>query len=736
VNWRSGVRVGVAVVGLGVAAAVFVYSRRQPPPPAPPPDLPTLDPTQKLAGGPGQIDWSKKGSESVQVTFGGSRGYEDGRMGFDSAVVRGLGEHAFTLKASVLETLTPVGKGDQPVRFDLAGRFTFEASDGLVVESDRGSYDDSTGILTMPGAVTFRRARLSGTSLGAVFDRAQDTVKFLDQVTANVAPDPNGKGAAQATSKRMLLARGQHTLRLEENARIAGDSQVITGQQAAVVFSEDESKLKHLEVRGSARVDPVPGASENQPAMSADNLTMSFHPDGITMQHSTLTGRAVMTTTEAGRTRFIRASWIDFSVGPDGRTLTELRARDKVVVELPATDTTAGRTITSDTLEARGNEKKGLTSARFEGKPSFEEMPQAAPARGQGPAPAPKKRTGTARILSLVLGGQIDAIERAEFQHDAVFHDGRFKAEGDLAIYDEANDKLLLRPAPGSRRLARIVSTDIEVDAVEIDLPLEGEDIEARNDVRTRVVGDAKPGAPKTGSLFESGTSVFGTATTLKYGRESGRAVYTGTPKAPARLRQVDTEVIATQIEFKESTSYLVAIGAVDSAIPMSDSSKGAKPVQQIYRGRADRLTYDDTKRVAIYESTGSNPVVVITADGEIESRKSTTFELAKDSRTLVRMRSVGNVFGKLSGGHEVAGDVLTYRADNETYELTGKPAAVKSPEDSSSTSKSPPDACKKTTSDRLVLNRKTNEVVFPDVSQVPRGSDPMKCSDSLRPRK
>jgi hypothetical protein len=60
----------------------------------------------------------------------------------------------------------------------------------------------------------------------------------------------------------------------------------------------------------------------------------------------------------------------------------------------------------------------------------------------------------------------------------------------------------------------------------------------------------------------------------------------------------------------------------------------------------------------------------------------------------------------------------------------------VKSPEDSSSTSKSPPDACKKTTSDRLVLNRKTNEVVFPDVSQVPRGSDPMKCSDSLRPRK
>ena len=65
-----------------------------------------------------------------------------------------------------------------------------------------------------------------------------------------------------------------------------------------------------------------------------------------------------------------------------------LLARDKVVVDIPPGQGTAGRVITSDTLDAKGDEKRGLTSARFEGRPKFEERPA-------GKSGQPKTATAT-----------------------------------------------------------------------------------------------------------------------------------------------------------------------------------------------------------------------------------------------------------------------------------------------------------------------------------------------------
>jgi len=383
VNWRTAVRVGIAAVGLGVAATVFVYGRRHQPAPRLPIDPPKLDSNVTLLGGPGEQLMFKGNQPSAKITFKESKSYDDGHLRLQDAVVNGLGDKPFTLTAAVLETVPSANRNERPNELKLSGGFSFAASDGLIVESDAGTYDDKSGVLTIPGSVKFKRGRVSGTSTGAVYDRAQDSVTMLDAVTARIEADAQGKGASEATSKKMVMLRGQHSVQLEEDARITSDNQVLSGQTATMLFAEDETALKYLQLRGNARVAPKPGAPAGQQTMSSDDLTMSFYPDGVTMQHATLTGRAQMSTTDQNGCRSIRATWIDFFTGKDGQTLTQLQARDKVIVEIPPAANSSGRTITSATLSATGDEKKGLTSAKFEGEPCFVEEP-AATARSRG----------------------------------------------------------------------------------------------------------------------------------------------------------------------------------------------------------------------------------------------------------------------------------------------------------------------------------------------------------------
>jgi hypothetical protein len=53
VSWQKSARVGLAIAGLGIAAAIVYYSRKGPPPPAPPPSIATLDPNVASVGAGG-----------------------------------------------------------------------------------------------------------------------------------------------------------------------------------------------------------------------------------------------------------------------------------------------------------------------------------------------------------------------------------------------------------------------------------------------------------------------------------------------------------------------------------------------------------------------------------------------------------------------------------------------------------------------------------------------------------
>lgn len=727
-RWQKSARVGLAIAGLGVAAAIVYYSRKGSPPPAEPSSIATLDPKLASQGFGGNESKSKDGKPYQDFTYEKREEFTDGRVRLTKAVVAGLGENKSKMRADVIETVGVTESGVMPKQLQLTGHVSLEEQGGLTVQTDAASYDDGTGVVTIPGRLTYQRGRTSGEGVGATYDRNKGVVVIQDQSKARVGPDAKGIGSAEASSKRMIMERGLHSLRLEENARIVSQSQTLTGVNANMLFTEDDTALKFLDLRGAARVDPTPGSPANQPAMSADEISMGFHPDGQTLQHARLTGQGVLTLRDANASRAIKASMIDIVTGTDGRTLVGLNAADKVIVELPAGTTAPARTITSQTLKATGDEKKGLTSARFEGNPRFEESGTKSPAGAGRAGAATETRTGTSAAIILALGGQLDAIQEAVFDQQAEFKNGRLTAKSDQATYVEAKGLLKLRPNPtGPRRGSSVDTGEFFVASPDIDIDLNTENLIALGGVKTRLLRKASSGAKSgQGGLFAGSDPIIGDATTLDYRKDTGKATYTGAPKALALLQQGDTRIFASELVFEEAANRLKGTGNVDSSIPMTSTDEQGRSQVKMQQVKAETMSYDDASRQAEYHG---RPVILTTADGVTEGL-TMFFELAEDGKTLKRLRAVGSVFASRSDGHEFSGTELDYRMEDDRYILTGRsgtPARVKQPPRDP---KAASPVCDFTIGQKFEFSHRTGG--FQNFGSM-FGTDPGACTDSLR---
>jgi len=744
VTWPRIARIVVAVVGLGCAAAIFVYTRKRPAP-APPPQV-LSDPTATVVDAGALQQFLRSSGAPIKVACGKFLAYPDGRGRCEKAKVEGLEDTRFTIAAYLLETRRKPGATETPPdSYEASGNpVVVTTDDGLRLESATASYDAATRQLTIPGAVTFVKGRLSGRGVGATYDRELDAITLLDQATARVQPDAAGKGAADATAKQMSLVRGQHTLLMTGNARIAGELQTLTANQSTVQFTADESAIKFVELRGAGRVTPGAGSAADMPAMSADNITMALYEDGLTLQHATLTGRAVLTI--GGKaSKSIRASYIDFFTGADGRTLTRLQARDGVIVDLVATADAAGRRITAAAMSATGEEKKGLTSARFDGNPVFEEMTPAGPVRGGAAADGKPARTGKATALELTLGGQLDAIESADFLQNAEFKDGTMTGRADIAQYFEAKKRLLLLPNPRDpRRRSSVTTPDLRVDATtRIDVQTGTQDLHAQGNVTTQMKRTAADAASQPGALFDGDGEVIGEADTLDYVKATGQATYTGTKGARARLRQGETSIQADLLVFTEKSRNLVARGAVDSSWMLAVTPKDAKPAApgaaaasaslKKHRVEADTLHYTEAARTSVYVGT---PVTLKTEDGTVEAGK-ITFTQAAASKSLESMRAEGDVMATWPGGSEAVAHVLVYDAASEDYTLLGKDgsevAQVKSRKKTADGAVATGSDCSVSEGLQMVMNRRTGEARTPGRGEAPRNTFTQPCSQPLR---
>ena len=254
-------------------------------------------------------------------------------------------------------------------------------------------------------------------------------------------------------------------------------------------LTAEEDRLRLLQLRGGSSITPAPAGPGSLQQMTGRDIDLSYGEDGETIEHALIVGSGVIRV--AGETpqtsRRISAETFDVPLGARGTRPTALTARDRVEMELPAEKGAAARIITSETLDGKGDETNGLTSAVFAGKVVFRERA------------ADVDRSATSELLQVALKPGFSAIDEATFLRPVEFVDGRMTARAARGRYALAAGVLDLSGSePGFVR-PNVRDDRINIDADGMVITLDGPSVLAKGSVRTALQpskGDADSKTP------------------------------------------------------------------------------------------------------------------------------------------------------------------------------------------------------------------------------------------------
>lgn len=703
-RWQQAARLAIAGVVIVFTAVVFVALRR-PPPTRVPVTTPRTDPgaSAEVTGKLTHTRTDSQGKVAFTVDADGQLVYPDGRNVLKNAVLTLPDRNGRTITVSGVEmelSAAKAGPGEiESAR--MSKGVTLRASDGLEVKAEEATFEEKTGVLTVPGPVQFVRGRMTGSGVGATYDRNRDVLWLLANARIVVTPDDKGAGAVEATASSAGLARAEHYVRLTGAAHVVSGGQTLDAQELTVQLTPDDSRIQTMALRGDSRITGTPAASGAQ-GMSARDIDLTYAPDGRTLQRALLMENAVaqLAGGAGAGARKVSGRTIDMTMGEDGATVTALNAHENVQVDLPAAAGAPSREIKAATLSAGG--AGGLETATFTGGVTYREVRAARKGEPAG------ERTGRSQRLVVETQPGLGEIEKADFRGNVRIEDGATVAEGSRAVYTVAKDSFDLAPSaddpgpPPSVNDGRVL-----VHARSIVLTIGTKRLLADTDVRSSMQpskreskpaaagasrgaagrGAAGRGADKQGaagqaagddgggklpSMLKDDEAVNVTANRLDYDGAASLATYTGN----AKLFQERTRIQGDTIVLDDRSANLKADGKVSSVLFFEEEdAKTKKPVLVEMLATGHSLLYDDAKRLATYTTGPSAKAHIVGTQGDVTADVIELF-LKPGASELERAEADGSVVVK-EGPRVGTGTHLTYTPDNETYVMTGAPVEI-----------------------------------------------------------
>ncbi len=719
-RWQKAARITIAVIVVVFTAVVLVALRRNRPPSAP--SSSPRSQTETVAEGEKVVFKSyAHGKVATVVTAERQLTYEGGRTRLEKAhlTLPDRGGRTIEIVADQMDISLVQGKASELETAKAVGNVRMTASDGLVVTTAEATYDQRSEIISVPGEVQFSRERLKGSGIGATYDQKKEVLWLLKDARIWVAPDAQGQGAAEGSAASAGFARAEHYLRLTGTARITGDGRTAEADDITIQLTDDEKRIRTMHLRGNSRITGSGGAQQN---MAARDIDLTYADDGKAIQQATLTENASVDLPGAAGApaRRILARTIAMSMAPDGSTLTKLTANDQVVVELPATGEASARRITANSLNASGPPPGGLQTATFTGNVEFRETP---PASGGTPAP---ERVAHAQRLVVETKPGFGDLQQADFRGNVRFDDGATKGEAQRGVYRVAEESLHLSPSAGDPGPPPRVSDErMSVDAGSLTLGLKTRKLSAETNVRSSLQPDTSRSASgranaadettRLPSMLKSDEPVFVNSQKLEYDG-TATATYTG----DARLFQGQTSVVGDTITLDDKNGNMTAHGKVKTVMFFDDvdpKTKERKPAQTT--GTADRLVYDDAKRLAIYTTGPTGNANIVGPQGDVSADTIRLFLKAK-ANELERAEADGKVVVK-EGQRTARGAHLTYTAADETYVMTGNPLEV---------DRHAPGECSRTVGATLRFRRGDDNLTVDGIPGVtPFNTKPIPCS-------
>ncbi len=666
-RWQRRVRLIIAVTAIAFAVVVASQLRRRTPPPAESTPISRSDPKASVESTSGRSFRVNLEQEEVRIEWDRASQYEDGtsRMLGVTVVTERAGGRTFTMTAPEARA------GKNELDIEMSGGVLVSVSDGMVIQTDHATYTDGDGLVRADGPLTFSRGRMTGSGVGMTYNKNADTLTIFDHVDVRMQPDAHGKDAIAITSGTAVFTRPERIIRLDHGVKVVRDLETTESVAAVAHLSADEQQIEGLDLRGGSRVT----GSRNEPgtlkSLAGGDVDLTYATGGQTIERAALKGNAVIdVSAERGETRRqISANTIDVTLARDGSTPTAVAARDKVQLTVPAGKGEAARTITADAMDATGNERQGLTAARFNGAVQFVE-------RG-----ADVSRTARSAALIVQMGRGLSTIDEATFSRTVRFEEGTMAATAAAVRYALAKGTLELTGEPGSLE-PRVQNERLDVSAVHIDVDLDGPQVTAVGNVTSTLrpakkqPGGGAPGKgkegqadPKVPSMLKQDEEVHVTAGDLHYDGRASKATYSEN----ASLWQGETKIKAASIVVDDKTGDLTATGGAITNVMILQEGDDKKKERIPSKGSAKEFTYKEALRRATYTGDAN----LVDREGDV---KATTIELyLKESGDEIdRVEAHQHVVVTLLEKHRTAtGDNLKYFADDERYEMTGQPVTI-----------------------------------------------------------
>jgi LPS export ABC transporter protein LptC/lipopolysaccharide transport protein LptA len=649
--WQKRARIVVAAIAIGVIGIV-AYTMRPREVAAPAERPPSLGPDIKIETKNGTVVQWKGEKKNVRIEFDRQTTNQDNETTLHGVKIFVDNREGRSYTVTGREAFL----GQQNSSYDVRGDVKLETDDGLVANGQQATYVDVEKIVRVPGAVTFKRGRMSGSGIGFTYDEQRDTMWILDKADIKFAADRKA-GAMAFTAGAFGYARRDHYMRLEKTLHIDREGQQIDATESTVTLFADRDEPDYLELRGGSKITGGPGDKALK-VMSATDINIDYADDGRTMKNATLAGNAaVELAPQQGTTgQKLSGNFMDLGLEPDG-SLRSLSARDNVTAALPATKDAPARTIRSTALTADGN-TQGLNRMSFTEGVEYRE----AATKTQG------LRVAKAKSLEARLDPAAGTLLTARFIGNFDFTDGPMRAFSNDASYDLTAGTLALT---GKEITPEIRDESLTLLAETIDVTLDPRKMIAKGNVRSTLLPLKKPtgkeAATRRPALLGDKEPVNILSAALNYDEANKKAEYAG----QTRLFQGATSINADKLTLDEAKGDLTATGKVVTNLQITNKQAEAGSKSKPTIGRAESFTYADDTRKATYTTNAQ-------FDGDQGHLSAAKLELllAKAENSLENMEANGAVTANVDK-RTVTGTRLIYSPSDDKYVVSGAPVKM-----------------------------------------------------------
>jgi len=673
-RWQKWARLVVAIVG--IAAAVVVYATMGERAKLIPATAPTrIDPKAIIESSGNVVQQVRGTKQDYLIEAERQLTYEGGatKLVGVKITVRNRGGRDYVVTGREAQA------GANQKELQLGGGVQLAASDGFIVRADTATFNQDTGLMVAPGAVTFERNRMMGSGTGMSYDKNADVLSLTDQSHVTLR-DERGKTTLEFSSGKSTLDRMAHTLALEGNVHALRGEQVIDAMHGTAHLTEDEQHITDMELRGDSR---VVGGGSGVDSMSARDMNLHYGPDGESLEHAQLIGggAVAMSGSNGAPGRQFLGDTLDIGLAPEG-SVTKVVGRDNVRLDLPASADLPARSIRARAIDADGAPGQGLTAARFVDNVEYREET----------GKSSSARTARSRTLNVALMN--DTIGSAVFGGAVKFEDQGLQAASGEARYDPAKGSLRLTGVE-SGALPRVADDQVTIDAMTIDVVLEGRLMKASGGVKTmlRASKSKASDSTKLPGLLKQDQPANVNADALDYQGASGLAIYTGN----ATMWQAETAVRADSIAIDQSKGDFLASGNARSTIVLDTGNSVAHAAEIRYADAAHTITYLSMKNAA---GAVAGQAQLSGPQGDLRADHIDVI-LAQQGSHVDRLEAYTNVTLKLDA-RNAAGERLTYFADEERYVMSG--AGTKSVKVI--------EACRETTGRTLTFFKGTDRII------------------------